>query len=472
VPTPPTATPGSVAAVPRSRSRGSLSHARRFSDDLHLDDDDYFAKEDEEINPALSLGEIIWRPAVPVNKAMPAAWKQADKYFKDLPVSLAKDGRDESRSCYATTEENAMKECGPAKMCKSWPKMKDDPIFADLTAKGKMITRDQVHANRSRSAVPEVEDVDAEEGEIAGAPQYDFSTAADREDGIGSSPPPHYAAFYSHAMPPPPALLNPADVPMQGIEDRVGKSPPPCPPPPPPLPQLDDDLIDSAIRSATASLAVKKETTVLRRPSIPQLNPESIPDLSLPSRPPRGLKRSRSRSTSPERKVPKISHLPQKPPEWVKDEAQEDILAMLGVSGAPKPVFQTPGPAYTAPPEGYRANSHTPVPGAFPFPPPPPPPPPPPVVKLEVIAEDEDDGNPWNTGLDRAATPNSVASQHTMVGSDFNGMVEDNEVTPKASMSMKIKRQEYCTPSKNQDLDVTPRASERKRAPRIHEAFR
>jgi len=430
-----------------------------------LDDDDYFFREDEEINPALSLGEIVWKPAVPVKRAMPAGWKQADKYFKELPVPLARDSRDESRSRYATTEENAMKECGPARMRDNWLKMKDDPIFADLTAKGQMITRAQVFANRSRSAVPDDGDVDAEEGEISGAPQYDFSTAADREDGIGSSPPPHYAAFYSHSMPPPPPPQpNPADVPMQGIEDRVAKSLPPAP-----LPQIDDDLIDSAIRSATASLPVKKDTPVSHKPPLPQLNPESIPDLSLPPRPPRGLKRSRSRSASPERKVPKVSHLSQKLPEWVKDEAQEDILAMLGVSGAPKPVFQTPGPAYTAPPEGYRANSQTPVPGAFIIPPPPPPPPPPPVVKLEVIAEDEDDGNPWGTGINRAGTPNS---QHTMVGSDFNGMDEDMEVTPKAKVSMQVKKEEQVTPSKSPDLETTPRPSARKRAPRIHEAFR
>lgn len=148
-PTPPTATPGSVAAVPRSRSQGSLSHARTFSDDLHLDDDDYFVKDDEEANPALSLGGIVWKPAILVNKAMPAEWKQADKYFKELPVPVAKEGRCESRSRYATTEENAMKECGPVKTFENWSKMKDDPIFADLTAESKMITRGEVFANRS-----------------------------------------------------------------------------------------------------------------------------------------------------------------------------------------------------------------------------------------------------------------------------------------------------------------------------------
>lgn len=46
-----------------------------------------------------------------------------------------------------------------------------------------------------------------------------------------------------------------------------------------------------------------------------------------------------------------------KPLAPVRDPAQEDILAALGVTGAPKLVYQTPGPAFGAPPPRSREGS-------------------------------------------------------------------------------------------------------------------
>ena len=47
---------------------------------------------------------------------------------------------------------------------------------------------------------------------------------------------------------------------------------------------------------------------------------------------------------------------PPQPLQPVRDFAQEDILAKLGVSGSPKPVYPTPGPAYMLPPEDLHIS--------------------------------------------------------------------------------------------------------------------
>jgi hypothetical protein len=43
------------------------------------------------------------------------------------------------------------------------------------------------------------------------------------------------------------------------------------------------------------------------------------------------------------------SDSPHAQPSAAKDQSQEDILAQLGVTGSPKPVYPTPGPAYMPP---------------------------------------------------------------------------------------------------------------------------
>jgi hypothetical protein len=428
---------------------------------LHLDDDDYFCKDYEDINPALSLGEIVWKSGVPVGRAMPASWKKAKEWSDMLPLIQIEIEREQSRSQYSTTKENEEKECRPIRETEDWPKIKDDPVFADLSKGGKLISHQEAMANRAKSAQP-TEDVDAEEGEIAGAIQYDFSTSEEYDVKFGSSPPGQHPPQFAPIMLSLPSIPNPADVPMPGIEDQDEHFLP--------LPKNDveDDLIESIIRAAeakaTANVPVKRQ---LPGPNptaqpLPQLKANIIPDLTLPQKPPRGLKRSRSRSKSPERKQMKT--LP-KPPEFEKDQAQEDLLAALGVTGSPKPVYITPGPAYMAPPEGSVASKNK------PHAPPPPPPPPPPPSRLDSIAEDADDGNPWTTGAGRAATPGSVTSQHTMVGSDF--MEEDTEATPKASKTLKRQRDEQEEVKLGKLVpqnDATPRGN-KQRAPRIHEAF-
>ncbi|KAF2723859.1 hypothetical protein K431DRAFT_242130 [Polychaeton citri CBS 116435] len=62
---------------------------------------------------------------------------------------------------------------------------------------------------------------------------------------------------------------------------------------------------------------------------------------------------SSSRLTYPE-KLTRPKPLP-----LIRDQAQEDILATLGVTGSPKTVFQTPGPAFGPPPDDLKSLQAT-----------------------------------------------------------------------------------------------------------------
>lgn len=92
----------------------------------------------------------------------------------------------------------------------------------------------------------------------------------------------------------------------------------------------------------------------------------------------------------------------------IRDAAQEDILAALGVTGSPKVVYQTPGPAIGAP-QPQRTSRHNSNASGNGRPPPPPPPP------------------PQTQDRYRRA---SNGSHHTAAGSDFG----DPDATPRAKV--------------------------------------
>ncbi len=144
----------------------------------------------------------------------------------------------------------------------------------------------------------------------------------------------------------------------------------------------------------------------------------------------------------------------------IRDQAQEDVLAKLGVTGSPKIVYQTPGPASAHQPQqneaASRSSSHNSVAsngGSMKIPPPPPPPP----------------GHPpYQNGGDRYRRGSS-ASQHTAAGSDF----EDNNATPRPKYNSKDSRKRAHEDSSDDnagrvrpvDNDETPK--QRRKQPRF-----
>jgi hypothetical protein len=163
----------------------------------------------------------------------------------------------------------------------------------------------------------------------------------------------------------------------------------------------------------------------------------------------------------------------------VRDQDQESILAALGVTGSPKLVYETPGPAIGAPQtQGHtsfsqhnRTNSTPNPPGARQVPPPPPPPPGAPPQHHRSTSYGEYGYSNGYNGSRRS----SNASQRTANGSDFDG---DQDKTPRAIANGTESRKRAFEDTdggdlasiSEQDEDATPR--QRYKHPRVDDAFR
>ena len=139
----------------------------------------------------------------------------------------------------------------------------------------------------------------------------------------------------------------------------------------------------------------------------------------------------------------------------VRDQAQEDILASLGVTGPPKTVYQTPGPAYS---RNNSISGHQNGPrGSIAHPPPRPPPPPgrPPNGRHRSQSREEWSSKDWSakdwadlTALhSRNRRSVSVSSDHTAAGSDFSS--ENVQIITELAVNGR---------SGAEDPDRTPRA--------------
>lgn len=269
-----------------------------------------------------------------------------------------------------------------------WLAMKSDPVFVDIAMDGALISLDEVISRRARKArsVHEMEDVDeddAEEGEIrrsvgkggwhlgarlepshshisqisplARVKQSDEKedefhaptsskpatllenvvvkledafdndamsvdrgdheiTSNKADDGLMSNAEDFVSEMYS---PPPPQLSSPqtrglrSSMPLLEEESRVAD-------------------IEITIEEPTEIEPPKEEVmTTIEQDHVPQLKANVVSA---------DLKHLGAVSST-------MTHqLPAKPVTYVRDERQEERLARLGVSGAPKPVFMTPGP--------------------------------------------------------------------------------------------------------------------------------
>ncbi|KAJ9644567.1 hypothetical protein H2199_003530 [Coniosporium tulheliwenetii] len=183
-----------------------------------------------------------------------------------------------------------------------------------------------------------------------------------------------------------------------------------------------------------------------------------------------------------------------KPAAGPKDDGQEDILARLGVTGSPKPVFPTPGPAYVprSRSDSWKiGNSGLPRPNSFAFsndgmkhygaPPPPPEP-----QRSPSYDPWKTDDTPRASRFDGKRDPSPARSDKTATGSDFHA--DDTNGTNSADMKAPptLLRSESSTARKRsydesdrdretegrrrQEDDVTPKY--KRRQPRVAAAYR
>lgn len=175
----------------------------------------------------------------------------------------------------------------------------------------------------------------------------------------------------------------------------------------------------------------------------------------------------------------------------VRDRAQEELLAALGVTGSPKAVYQTPGPAVGPPPsklppsrqdslgdnhgalqgsrhssfgsnpsgwQGSRHNSFGSNPSGWPVPPPPPGLPPPSALQRQRSTSHDPSqagAQPYSNGY-HSDRRGSNSSQHTATGSDFHPDDRDNTSRPTSRGSYRRKRRHEAS-EELEDMEVTPR---------------
>lgn len=183
----------------------------------------------------------------------------------------------------------------------------------------------------------------------------------------------------------------------------------------------------------------------------------------------------------------------------VRDRAQDDVLAALGVTGSPKMVYQTPGPAFGPPAsqsrEGSVSRAHsrqssvvsdTEATRA---------PPPPPSGQPRYYTRPHSSHNTWqshgppyNHGYDGSrrgsnasyhssrpessgSRPGSSASRHTANGSDFGGGADqDRTPRPKYQRTDSRKRGYEDYDQAGRDDDATPK-QQRYKQPRVDGAY-
>jgi len=451
----------------------------------------------------------VWLPGKETSRAIAAIFADAEIQAAH-PAPAPERGRHRSISKYVT-EKNHKTTCCSIRESEYWRQVKNDPVFAELTLDCELWTVQEVVANRARAAVtPDpgamLDQDDREEGELPDTVADNWNVMDHLENVLNAE---QKALKEINPLPGHNGSLEP----IAEDDDDEQYSPPPVDStldhPSGDLDIKEEPTCAGSVRNSHENVATSIETK-------PEVKLEDYVPILLPNIPgpvPQPRRRSspiRNRSSSPGKRLSIPKQLGPPPKRFDRSDAQEDILAKLGVTGIPKPVYSTPGPAYMPSPEGaarsrsrspqrspvhhtsslsiYREReplTHALPPHQLPSPPFIPPPPPPQIVETLAPPPEID---PWTGGFGYDGirdSPKSVTSQHTLAGSDFHadepvtvdavpGTPEDTiTLESKASTSRKRNRGDNDNEDdgvKRQKDDVTPRL--RRRQPKVAAAYR
>lgn len=154
-------------------------------DDWDFDfDGAIWPKSNEPVDPALSLGVIIWHPAKQMTRALPATFEEAEEQsLKPTPEKL---GNGESVSIYFTAE-NSHEAFLDVRQTDEWESIQDDPafvIFSDAEMKHNLVPVEDCIAQRDRPDEPVITDAKAEDAEMHEA---DWSVMDHLEQALSAS---------------------------------------------------------------------------------------------------------------------------------------------------------------------------------------------------------------------------------------------------------------------------------------------
>ncbi|GAB7362247.1 hypothetical protein MBLNU230_g2272t1 [Neophaeotheca triangularis] len=350
----------------------------------------YFSRHPDLIDGSLSLGMIEAHYAEPVKRALPSTWKEAEVEVVAPRVPHPLD--DECVSDYFTKaklDENLQN----VRQTGRWSEAKNDLMFTTFPAVSTNIVRmpellatyryrhDPGWYAREQSSTPSMSAASSR----SATPSSQAAAGADRRD----------MELDDDVTPRQPGKTN----------NHYGR------------PQAQTDMLNHLDHSLHYS----------RRNSHASASSHA---------------RSHSRTSSQAPGSPSKYSRPQILPALKdRDQAQEDILAALGVTGSPQTLYPTPDPARpsasrenSAAPENNHNSTHNnsrsnSVHSVFHgynarFPPPPPPP--------EQTNRSPSPLDPWRVNGYAQSRPHSSQSQHTAAGSDFEPAQLDLEATPRA----------------------------------------
>ena len=378
-----------------SRSeRGIENDGLGYGYDIDFEDEATSNQDTDASDPNLSLGTIVYLPAVMVKTPLPATFQEAE--LNAIAPAKPREGEEESISRYFTKELLHQVELS-IRQSDEWESVKDDAIFAEFAPTSDMMPLPKVKETRNRPDVI-VQDV----------AQLEPSTSATHVARVGK------VEMSSHNVVEDEASEDDradGDQAMELTSDEEDAS------------QHEDDgsqgqnssnILDHLEQALGANGSLRKG---------------QAPDHSV-------------RATSPDKRNvhrhPELSRYPSQPSisHIIRDEKQESLLAALGVEGSPKTAYPTPSPAFgsnestiqerrpsmqsnpsrvgsisvasSAPPSHFvpfGPNNLPPPPAGGPQPAP--------------------DYDPWKAHNGyrangrRGGSPASATSQHTAVGSDF-----------------------------------------------------
>lgn len=160
-------------------------------DDWDFDfDGAIWPKSNEPVDPNLSLGVIIWRPAKQVTRALPSTYDEAEEQALKPPAE--KLGNGESVSIYFTLE-NSHEAFLNVRQTDEWRKIRNDPIFVVFPDEKDMnlIPIEECIANRDRPDEPyEEEEQEDDEMEDSNWNVMDNLEQALSGQDVGQKPPP------------------------------------------------------------------------------------------------------------------------------------------------------------------------------------------------------------------------------------------------------------------------------------------
>lgn len=257
-----------------------------------FDEESYFFEYPEEINEHLSLGEIVSLSALPTPRPLASTFKEAELEVLAPRPQISRS--DSSISDYFTGDK-AEEQLNTVRLSDTWAEIKDDLIFKEFLQLGYETIKLDMMTSKYRNRVDtkwDRSDSSASVSHLARA-SIETTTSADMGHRRGSRPPTRTGSRNSH---------------------REHNDP---------LQHLEQALMDGGRRNSQAPT---------HRPSSAASN------------------HSRASSVSS-----RYSNQRPKALEPIRDQAQDDVLARLGVTGSPTLVYETPGPAF-GPPASARSS--------------------------------------------------------------------------------------------------------------------